>query len=31
MPRATMTAILVSIPAWAGIGTALWFFLRAVA
>ncbi len=31
MPRASMTAILVSIPAWAVIGTVLWFFLHAVA
>ena len=31
MPRATITAILLSIPAWAVIGTVLWYFLHAVA
>ncbi len=30
MPRATMTAILVSIPAWAVIGTVLWYVMHAV-
>ena len=30
MPRATVTAILVSIPAWAAIGTVAWYVLRAV-
>ncbi len=30
MPRAIVTAILISIPIWAVIGTAAWYVLRVI-